>query len=188
MSHVRTERYERFINHLSSLAVPGKEDRAALARLRRCVGKPPEESIDIYPLILPWLPPLYPDEETAVILTGTLFAWHPIAGGKGNLGVTLRRLASRSNGELPPGLRRRFESVLESSIHELPVRLRHLVSLVANNGEPIDWMQLLLDIRQWTHPDRRVQRAWARDFYAGRAISSDAETTSETEETQPQEK
>lgn len=187
MTHERTERYERFINHLWSLAVPGKEDRAALARLRRCAGKAPEESIDIYPLVLPWLPPLYPDEEAAVVLVGTLFAWHPVAGGKGNLGATLRRLESRTNGELPPGLKRRFESSLESSIHELPVRLRHLVSLIAREGEPIDWMQLLLDVRQWTHPDRWVQRAWAKDFYAGRMAKIDTETTSETEEPQPQE-
>ena len=185
MTQTQSERYERFINHLRSLATPGKEDRAALARLRRCAGKGPEEAIDAYPLILPWLPTLYPDEEDAVMLVGTLFAWHPAAGGDGNLGATLRRLASRSNGDLPPGFQRRFESVLETSVHELPVRLRHLVSLLAREGEPIDWMQLLLDIRRWNHPDRWVQRAWARSFYAGRMAAADTDRTPEINENQP---
>jgi CRISPR system Cascade subunit CasB len=59
--------------------------------------------------------------------------------------------------------------LLNSDEEELPHHLRGIVSLLrsAKAPIPVDWSQLTWDLRFWSHPERRVQRDWARSFWGG---------------------
>ena len=63
---------------------------------------------------------------------------------------------------------RRFNVLLDTDPtgEELPFRLRQFVKLLASQEVGIDWVQLLLDLREWHYQDKRAQRRWARSFYA----------------------
>jgi CRISPR type I-E-associated protein CasB/Cse2 len=93
----------------------------------------------------------------------------------GDFGDSMRRLAAAHR---PEAVERRFCLFLDSQLGladgrragggELVYRLRRLVRLAASKGIGLDWARLLVDLRQWTRPDRRVQRRWAESFYAQR--------------------
>lgn len=93
-------RAERFVEYLQQLAAT--EDRAALAILRRGLGRAPGEVAEAYRYVVPWLPEApRRGEEEAYFLVAALFAWHPqrwpaeTAAGSTNLGASLRWLAQR---------------------------------------------------------------------------------------------
>ncbi len=141
-------------------------DQAALAKLRRGLGKPPGLSADRDGWGLSRLPEnISPAVEEACCLVASLFALHPEGGGRKTLGAAFRRLQQESPGDGPE---RRLVALLDSDRQDLPGRFRHAVSLLKSKDIPLDWRQLLLDVLWWTHPDRLVQRRWARDFWAGR--------------------
>jgi hypothetical protein len=52
---------------------------------------------------------------------------------------------------------------------------------LAQNGLGLDWGLLCRHLIQWNHPDRWVQKHWARDFW--RFAAAEPETSSETEST-----
>jgi CRISPR system Cascade subunit CasB len=64
--------------------------------------------------------------------------------------------------------------------------LRHAVSLLKANEQPLDWFRLFEDLLQWDHPEGHVQLKWARDFYKSESKSEgntpDADTTTQHEE------
>jgi CRISPR system Cascade subunit CasB len=49
----------------------------------------------------------------------------------------------------------------------VPEHLRQILSLLKSKDVPINWAQLLSDIRHWERDDRIVQKAWARAFWVG---------------------
>ncbi|MBI4504637.1 MAG: type I-E CRISPR-associated protein Cse2/CasB [Chloroflexi bacterium] len=174
-----TDREQRFVAHLAELVAA--EDRAALAALRRGLGKEPGEAAEVFPYVVPWLSSDAgrrdrEDEEQAYFLVASLFAWHqgawPAEGDRRratNLGASFR-LAARSRDEGgEPGVERRFVALLNCHRADLPVHLRHAVGLLKAKEIPVDWAELLHDIRRWDSASRSVQRAWARAYwdYAG---------------------
>ena len=75
----------RFVAHLEKLHAA--DDRAALARLRRGLGKDSGTVAEMHPLVMPWLPTnLSVRQEDAFYLVAALYATHPEPGGKGNFG------------------------------------------------------------------------------------------------------
>ena len=72
-----------FITYLESL----RENRGALAALRRGLGQTPGTVPAMYPYIVRWLP-VEPavQYEAALYLVACLFAYHAEAGGAGNMG------------------------------------------------------------------------------------------------------
>ena len=174
--------FERaFANALQQLAAPasGEPDRAALAALRRGLGRRPGEVMEPYRVILtlhgarpaPW-------QEDACFLVAGLFAWHlhpgrPFESGPTNLGASLRRHADARPGG---GAERRFVALLNADHEDLPVHLRHVVGLLRTTETPIDYAQLLrdVDVRAWNAENRRVQREWARAFWRQSATSPTA--------------
>lgn len=179
-------REERFVAYLAGLAAA--EDRAALAALRRSLGKAPGEAAEAYRYVAPWLPdtPRWGEEE-AYCLVAALFAWHPHDWpanervGPTNLGASLRRLAERmerrnsgAGGSAPaaaamgstnPAVERRLVALLNCHRDDLPEHLRRVVGLLRAHDVPVDWALLLRDVRDWQRDDRRVQRAWARAYW-----------------------
>lgn len=152
-----------------------RDDRGALAALRRGLGKEPGTAPEMYPHVMRFNPSAY--DERSYFLVASLFAlWHqgsPPRGGPTprNFGDSFRQVAQQSQSE---SIDRRFVALLNADRDELPDHLRHAVSLMRSAGQPVrvNWDQLLRDLRYWDSERRTVQRAWARGFW-GRTDQSD---------------
>ncbi len=167
-------------------------NRAALAALRRALGKPIGETLDAFPYVIPLLPQgLHPWDEQCHYLVASLFALYPdpepwTSARRPSLGLTMRLMARKrsderssnteapdepksSGGALDPAVERRFVALLNASGDGFATHLRYAVTLLKSHDQRIDWAQLLCDARGWQYPDRGVQRAWARDFWASGA-------------------
>ena len=173
-----------FIASLERL-VSANRDNATLAKLRRGLSDHAAER-DIW--VYQHLHGASPRQEEPAALVGSLFAlWHQ--GGRGYesnpprslggsfkaLADTERRHAGLKPGDSIPNVERRFAVLLDSHPDDLPVRLRHAVSLLRSKDVPIDWSQLLRDRLAWKRENRPVQRRWARDFWTGRASDQSAD-------------
>lgn len=83
-----------------------------------------------------------------------------------SFGVSLRRLrASLKNGQ--ESLDQRFGALLNSHSDDLYYHLRQMVQRIAGRDEiiPINYTRLALDLLDWDHPSRIVQRTWARHYW-----------------------
>lgn len=157
-----------FIRSLYALAQ--REDRAALAELRRSLTSP----LAAMPYVVPFLAKDASDrDERALALVGALFALHP-KRGESTLAHALRELAANSD-----SVAQRFRALLDAEAEDLPVHLRHAVSLVRGQEIPLDYDDLLRTVRFWGDPEKSRQRAWARDFFAPRHEDSDEKEPSE---------
>ncbi len=94
-----------------------------------------------------------------------------------NFGWTMR-LIKRSFEETSKntdGLDRRFEILLDGTFERveggkpgggsLAYRLRQCVKLARNHEKPIDWIQLMKDLKWWSHDNRTSQKNWARAYF-----------------------
>ena len=149
---------ERFIGHLERLR--DQEDRRALAVLRRGANRQPGTAMDMFSLVIPWVPENRHAEDSA-FLVAALFALHPDPKGQGTLGNAFARISGESD-----SIEQRFNALLNCHRDDLPYLLRQAVSLLRSKDIPVDWRRLLRDILGWEHDDRYVQRAWARDFWS----------------------
>ncbi len=93
-------------------------------------------------------------------LTATLFGTFPQHRSGRSLGAAFRPLKRKSD-----SMEARFVALLNAHPDDLDDHLRHAVSLLKSNEEPLDWFRLFEDLLQWDHPDGHVQLRWARDFY-----------------------
>jgi CRISPR type I-E-associated protein CasB/Cse2 len=158
---------EEFVKHLEEL------DVGARARLRRNAGMKLEESRNVLGLFYRLLSPIVPERnQWAYFLVATLY---PIAesGHSDNFGATLRMAQNENNSA---GLDRRVETLLDSDQEQLIFRLRQAVQFAKSNRVPVNWRQLLLDLLQWEHPTRYVQRKWAEAYFGearGKGTSND---------------
>ncbi|MEN6400435.1 MAG: type I-E CRISPR-associated protein Cse2/CasB [Armatimonadia bacterium] len=136
----------------------------ALATFLRGLGRPP----GAVPAMLRWLGPWTLDatrrERDACFLVASLFALHPCDISRGNLGTVFAQLrALRGPSE---SLERRFSAILRASHDDLPLHLRRVVGLARSAGVPINWAQLLNDVKQWDYRTRHVQLSWAREYWS----------------------
>ena len=161
------------VEHLEALRA--KDDRGALAALRRGLGRVPGEVASMYRHVVPWLPrELDPWGEHAHYLIAALFAMHPESGGTGrSLGRAMAMLRAAGGSE---SVERRFVALLDAHPEDLGEHLRHAVSLLRSKDIALDWHLLLRDVRSWTHLDGWVQRTWASDFW-GHAERAEPTTT-----------
>lgn len=151
---------EDFIRYLED----HREDRAMLAALRRGLGQPPGTVPDAYRYVVPWLADDTPPwREAAYYLIAALFAYHPAPGGVGNMGNHFAR--TRTPGWDDTAIERRFTALLAAHPDDLDLYLRQAISFLRSKEVPVNWHQLLTDVLDWGHPDRYVQRRWARAFW-----------------------
>lgn len=178
------------------------EGRAALARLRRTLGKDPDRAIRAYPQAVRWTQnlndlfdkreiskPRYEWQVSCYYLIASLFAfyskrqsWHHAKNANGvsrNLGASFRLLDEKlrkktGNDERSKSVERRFTALLMSRRADLPERLRHAIALLKAEEIPIDWIQLLENLKWWdedysrrssSSPTPSVQRRWANSFW-----------------------
>ena len=145
-----------------------RDDRAALAALRRGLGRPPGTVPDMYRYVVPWLADDAPPwREDAYYLIAALFAYHPKDGGLGNMGDHFAQ-ARDPQGD-STAIERRFTALLAAHPDDLDFYLRQAVSFLKSEEVPVHWHQLLADVMAWGHPERYVQQRWARAFW-GRAV------------------
>lgn len=169
---MKADRKAPFVEYLEQLR--DREDRGALAALRRGLGKSPGSATETHRYVVPWLPAgAGRREEEAHYMVASLFAAHPGPGGRGNMGDTLALVAK---GGRAASTERHFVALLKSHPEELAERLRHVVALARSHDVPVCWHQLFRDIRDWQHPNQYVQRAWARGFWSAVADDTEANT------------
>ena len=180
-----------YVHRLEAL-VPTLEhdgDRAALAALRRGLGKAPGDDLKMLPYIVRMLPShLRHREEPPYYLTASLFALYPVAWSgtkRQTFGASMRSLAldqgaarggassneddeEQGGGRLDKPVERRFVALLnaDDAGESFATHLRHAVSLLKRSDTRIDWVQLLLDLGAWGWTSRPVQRCWAQDFWS----------------------
>jgi CRISPR system Cascade subunit CasB len=183
-----------FVSQLQRLVpretVTGEQrgDRAALAALRRGLGKEPGEAPEMFPVLLPILPeaPLSQHDERVVYLVASLFALYPDAPRwpeaaserhQRNFGASLRQLADQTESDGPE---RRLTALFNSDLSDLPHHLRGIIALLrsASTPVPVDWVQFTNDLRRWNNPSRPVQRRWATAFWGGRQAQAETNETS----------
>lgn len=184
----------RFVSFL--LKLKQQDDRGALAALRRGLGCAPGEAAEMHRYVVPFLQPDRDGDDWRFYLVASLFATHPEtwAGESqgrwtSNLGASFRRL-SQLRGGTPgtqaPAVERRFTALLGARQEDLPDHLRHAISLLKAEGVPVDYAQILEDLRWWDHEERRVQRRWARAFWADSATrEGDANAQDANDDGQP---
>ncbi|MBA3416376.1 MAG: type I-E CRISPR-associated protein Cse2/CasB [Chloroflexia bacterium] len=153
-----------------------RPDLGALAALRRGLGREPGEVIEMCRYVDAFPIPTGA-EERAAYLVASLFGWHPRHQDPGerpdgtperprNLGDALWQLQNMESAE-PAGVERRFMALLDADRSDLDNHLRQIVSRLRQADIPLDYARLLRDIRSWDHPDRFVQRQWARSYWGG---------------------
>lgn len=157
-----------FVEYLETLRE--RDDRGALADLRRGLGEPPGAAPAMYPYVVRHLPSDVSSwEEKTYYLIAAMFAYHSQKDGKGNIGscfAHVRRDAHRNNPNADDtALERRFTALLAAHPDDLPFYLRQTVSFLKSKKVPINWRQLFYDVRAWGHPDRYVQKQWAEGFW-----------------------
>jgi len=170
-SKAQPSKGQQFIGYLKEIA--DNEDRAALAALRRSLGKSPSEAADVHRYVLRFNPEQR--DEWVYYLVAGLFAMHPESwphkegdNHLTNFGASFAWMKAKADND--SSIERRFVALLDCHEDDLPEHLRHAVSLLRSSKSeviPVDWLQLLKDLRNWNHEDRFVQRNWARAFWGG---------------------
>jgi CRISPR system Cascade subunit CasB len=153
------EKQKSFIGYLLSLGDEKNEDRGALAELRSGLGEDPGDMARVHKHVVPFLPEKRYNDRWYYLIA-TLFGAFPKHSEGRSLGEAFSPLRQKSD-----SMEVRFVALLNAHPDDLNIHLRHVVSLLRANEQPLDWFQLFNDLLQWDHPDGHVQLRWARDFY-----------------------
>jgi CRISPR system Cascade subunit CasB len=164
------------VEQLTEFAHLDNPNREVLAHLRRGLDHPLDYTLGR----VGWLFRGVPDGalENAALAAG-LFAWvkgdisqasKVTFGAAFGAGLTLEEKQQRE---------KRFIDLLDTDAKELPYKLRQAITLIARECPGLDWVALIQHLCHWAHPDRWVQRKWARDFWGAQEV----ETTANQEQT-----
>ena len=163
-----------FITYLDNFIK--KNDLGALAALRRGLSGTPGTAFEMYKYLVPWVGDSSRWESQVFYLVASLFAWHQISWRQdeeqefSNLGSSLRILKNVSNAD---SLERRFLTLLNADREDLHVHLKQLFGLLVAKGIPVNFVQLIKDLKNWNHESHYVQQAWANEFWNDRPINKD---------------
>jgi CRISPR system Cascade subunit CasB len=113
-----------------------QENRAALAMLRRGLGKQPGEAMEVYRYIGAFAANAKSKaQETNLHTVATLFGLYPSESREGsaydsNLGASVSELGSKTNSD---SIEKRFVALLNAHADDLPSHLRQMVGLLKAN-------------------------------------------------------
>lgn len=172
---------------------------AALAQLRRAVGKPPGSVPEVWTLTavdLPESTPRLEQIETAVHLALSLYAVHQQSHDASmheprvSFGRAVGRLARRAvqgSDDQPyetPIYRRFMALGRATSVDSMAVHARGLVTQLRGAGIGLDYVQFARQLVTLQGPNRSdVLRHWARDFHASERPQESAKPAEESEST-----
>lgn len=154
-----------FIEYLTNLTP--ENDRGTLAVLRRGLGYPPGQDVEMYRYVARFVPEDARgyDREKIYYLVAALYAFHQMNTTEDlNFGNHMAMAASLAGD--PTSTERRFTVLLNADIADLSDYLRQAVSFLKSKNVKINWNTLFEDLRNWDSPDKRVQRRWANSFWA----------------------
>lgn len=150
-------------------------NRGRLAQLKRNVGEPlPGRGVSWFYSVLyagnAKRRLSYPDQHFLIATLFDLNRSTPDFGASNarSVGASMRLAVNAGANEESTG--RRLQILLdadfeEGAASELAFRLRQTVQWLNGQKIGLDYAQTLLDLCSWSHPDRFVQKRWARDFY-----------------------
>ena len=178
--------------------------RGQLAQLRRNVGQPlPGRGVAWFYGLLDHNLEYRAFHDEVCFLVATLYDINRVQTKEknrhfGSLGKSLFQLrqqkikasASGDDAGAAKSLDRRFQILLdadfdEGATSELAFRLRQAIQLLKSGNIGFSPAYLICDLLYWSHPDRKVQKRWAQDYYDAPkevrepAPYSEAETTTE---------
>lgn len=164
--------------------LPEHPQKAALANLRRGVGRIPGELPELWGEFLLDLPPQLASEtgeptkaEWAVYLALTLYALHqqgrdarrePMHREEQPLGRAVRRLVQPEEDPQDAAVLRRFQALTSAaSMREASQHLRGLIQLLRSEGIALDYVHLAADLYDLQSPgaSQRVRLRWGQDYY-----------------------
>ena len=170
----------RLISALSSAA---ERDSSVIATLRRSLAFDPGAFAPAFPYLEPIVGNQPEFRRKPAYLVAGLWALCQRrvtdTSNSVSLASALRRVSSQRSSK---SIEKRFVALLDSDEDELPSRLRQSISIIAADSIPINWAGLLDDLLRWSHPDRFIQKRWARDYWRS-AENSDTQTSNEETET-----
>ncbi len=146
-----------FVEYLEKHA----DDRAMLADLRRGLGRRPGESPTMFPYVIPFVS--HWREEPDLYLIASLFALHPLSTYQGNMGDHLHAYA-QALGDAA-ATTRRFTQLMRQRRDSLDTPLRQHIAMLKSKEIPVNWHQLIRDLRWWDDDERRVQKQWANAYW-----------------------
>jgi len=159
--------------------------KAALAKLRRGIGKEIGEMPELLEYVLSSLPEEFYQKrnneiekaEKAIYQALTLFAFHQqgkniFMGAKDNecgssLGSAIRLLINK-NPDKEVAIKRRFDKILTSAnIEELAVHSRGIIGMLKDSNIPVDYINYANDLYWFQYPEgkKRVILRWSEDYF-----------------------
>lgn len=168
MSEAPTDAAQAFIASLYALVA--REDRAALAALRRGLGKRPGQVAEMFPYVVPYCSQMSASRQNDYFLVAALFAIHQGLSGasdryRNNLGASYRTLRAATDSR---SIEQRFVALLNADREDLDAHLRHTISLMKAHDINVDWAQLLRDLHGWEWESRSIQRRWSQAYWGER--------------------
>lgn len=149
------------------------------AVLRRSLAFDPGTHIPAYPYVEPFLTGEAEGWRRQMhYLAAGVWAAHWRAGRAGPAISIGRACALHQRNSGSASTERRFIHLLDADSQQLPHRLRQMIALL--NEQPLDFQSLLRDLLHWRSEDKRVQNAWAQNFYRTLNPSESPEAETET--------
>jgi len=150
-----------FIGWLEGL---NEKDTKVKAVLRRSLAFDPGR----FPPAYPYVEPFVKDEDNfwkreMLYLVAGLWAAH---WREARLGIPMpigKACAAHQAASGSTSTERRFINLLDADSDQLPHRLRQMIALLKEHA--IDFDALLNGLLFWNDAQKRIQNAWARDFY-----------------------
>lgn len=167
----RNEKIEKFIDKLENLS---SGDRAVL---KRNAGNPLTETrggaMAVFYRVLPY--GINPSEEELwfIVATSRFLNRYKLEATEEkstkDFGWTLSEVNKAYKSD---SFDMRVRGLLDCRWNEgdgaLAHRLRQMVKLADGKGIPIDWKCLLNDLLYWEHPEKWIQKKWARSYFGSR--------------------
>jgi CRISPR system Cascade subunit CasB len=161
------------------LADMNERDTKVRAVLRRCLAFAPGAHIPAFPYVEPFLKGEAEGWRRQMhYLAAGLWAAHWREGRAGPTAPLAKACALHQLKSGSASTERRFIHLLDADREQLPHRLRQMIALL--NEQSIDFQTLLNDLLFWNRDDKRVQNAWARDFYRTLNPSENLDARTET--------
>lgn len=141
-------------------------DTKVRAVLRRSLAFDPGVFVPAYPYVEPFLKgEESPWRRQMFYLVASLWALHWTESGRGAPLSIGKACADHQMASGSTNTERRFISLLDADVDQLPHRLRQLIALLKEQA--IDFDSLLRGLLYWNDEQRITQNSWARDFYRG---------------------
>ena len=164
--------------------LPEHPRKAALAHLRRGVGRAPGDLPELWGIFLEGMPEEFESQtgkptqgEWAIYLALTLYALHQqghsmatenMHRDQERFGHAVRRLIPANENVADSSVLRRFNVLATATdIREVSRHLCSMIQLLRARGIPLDYVQLAGDLYEWQFAEGvpRVRLRWGQDFY-----------------------